>query len=730
VTASAPLDLRRVALAGNPNSGKTTLWNGLTGRAGRVGNYPGVTVERLEAPMRSVSGETLTLIDVPGCYSLTARSAEEEVAHDVLTGRLGEARPGVVVAVVDASNLARNLYLTLQLIELGAPVVVALNMMDTARTRGLVVDATRLSRELGVPVVSLIGHRREGIEDLRRAIDAARADPAARRGRAFRLAPEDEVKVARARTLRRIEVPEGGLGGVMSDGELLWWLTSPAAPADASIGDEALALRAEFAADGFGRRVILARYDECDRIERASVDERGRVRQTATDRADRVLTHPVWGGLFFVTMMAVVLQAVFRGAEPLIALVEAGLDVTGAALRSVVPAGLIQDLLVSGVLAGVGNILVFLPQILMLELVMAVLEDTGYLSRAAYLMDRSMSHVGLQGKAFIPLMSSFACAIPGVMAARTVEGRKDRLVTILIAPFMSCSARLPVYTLVIAAVFSSSRPVLGFLSLGGLIVASMYLLGILAAVLVAFLLKRTLLSSPKPTLVLELPAYRRPRAGALGRRLLRRAHAFTFQTGSVILALSILLWALLAFPREGLGRTELARRTAHVEATTSPGGERDEALSALTAADGAKQLERSFGGRIGKAIEPLIRPLGFDWRIGIGLVASFAAREVLVSTLGQVYAVGADTDESSVGLRQALLRDRDPRTGAARFTPLVGLSLMVFFVLACQCLSTVAVVRRETNSVRWPVFMIVSMNTLAWAASFAVFQGGTALGLG
>lgn len=721
MTTTAPLDLRRVALAGNPNSGKTTLWNALTGRAGRVGNYPGVTVERLEAPMRSSSGESLTVIDVPGCYSLTARSAEEEVAHDVLTGRLGDARPGVVVAVVDASNLARNLYLTLQLIELGAPVVVALNMLDTARTRGLVVDAARLSRELGVPVVSVIGHRGEGIEDLRRAIDAARADPAARRGRAFRLEPADEVKLARARSL---------LGGVMSDGELLWWLTSPAAPADASIGGEALALRDELSADEFGRRVILARYAECDRIDRACVDDRGRVRQTATDRADRVLTHPVWGGLVFVTMMAVVFQAVFRGAEPLIGLVEGGVDLAGAVLRSVVPAGLFQDLLVSGVLAGIGNILVFLPQILMLELFMAVLEDTGYMSRAAYLMDRSMSRVGLQGKAFIPLMSSFACAIPGIMAARTVEGRKDRLVTILIAPFMSCSARLPVYTLVIAAVFSSSPPVAGFLSLGGLITACMYLLGILAAVLVAFLLKRTLLASPKPTLVLELPAYRRPSAGALGRRLLRRARAFTFQTGSVILALSILLWALLAFPREGLGRRELARRTARIEATTSPGAEREEALAALAAADGAEQLERSFGGHVGKAIEPLIRPLGFDWRIGIGLVASFAAREVLVSTLGQVYAVGADTDESSLGLRQALLRDRDPRTGAPRFTPLVGLSLMVFFVLACQCLSTVAVVRRETNSLRWPAFMIVSMNTLAWIASFAVFQGGTALGLG
>ena len=717
---SGPTDPTRVALAGNPNSGKTTIWNALTGKAGRVGNYPGVTVERLEATMRVPSGDWLTVVDVPGCYSLTARSAEEEVAHDVLTGRLGDARPGVIVAVVDASNLARNLYLTLQLIELGTPVVVALNMMDTAESLGLAVDAARLARELGVPVVPLVGHRGTGIEALRRAVDAVRLDPSARRGRAFSLGAEDEAAIARARGL---------VGGNPSDGELLWWLTSTAAATD-SEPEEARALRDALLADGLSRRLIVARYAECDRIQEATVDARDRVQVTVTDRADRILMHPVWGGLVFVAMMTLVFQAVFRGAEPLIHAVEWGIDVAGAGLRSVLPRGLVQDLLVSGVLAGIGNILVFLPQILMLEAVMTVLEDSGYMSRAAYLMDRFMSRVGLQGKAFIPLMSSFACAIPGIMAARTVEGRNDRLVTILIAPFMSCSARLPVYTLVVAAVFAGTPPVGGIVSVGGLVMTSMYLLGIAAAVTVAFVLKRTLLRSPRPTLVLELPAYRKPSPAALGRRLVRRARAFTFQTGSVILALSVLLWALLAFPRHGLPPGELAHRTAAIERTTPAGSDRQARLAELSAAEGARQLEGSFGGHIGHAIEPLIRPLGFDWRIGIGLVASFAAREVLVSTLGQVYAVGADTDESSVGLRQALLRDKDPRTGRPRFTPLVGLSLMVFFVLACQCLSTVAVVRRETNTLRWPLFMIASMNALAWVASFAVFQGGSALGFG
>ena len=713
-------DPERVALAGNPNSGKTTIWNALTGRAGRVGNYPGVTVERLEAKMRTSAGATLTVVDVPGCYSLTARSAEEEVAHDVLTGRLGDPRPGAIVAVVDASNLARNLYLTLQLIELGTPVVVALNMMDNAGSLGLEVDAERLARELGVPVVPLVGHRGSGIDELRKAIDDVRRDPGARRGRAFSLAPEDEVRLASVRSK---------LDRSVSDGELLWWLTSPIAPTDDN-PPEALTLREELVADGFGRRLIVARYAECDRIEQAVVDSRGRVSETATDRADRLLTHPIWGGLVFFVMMALVFQAVFRGAEPLIRYIENGIDLVGAGLRAVLPPGLVQDLLVNGVLAGVGNIFVFLPQILMLELLMAALEDSGYMSRAAYLMDRLMGRVGLQGKAFIPLMSSFACAIPGIMAARTVEGRQDRLVTILIAPFMSCSARLPVYTLVIAAVFASSPPIGGVLSVGGLVITAMYLLGIVAAVVVAFTLKRTLLRSPRSTLVLELPAYRRPSLASLRRRLLRRARAFTFQTGSIILALSVLLWALLAFPRQGLSQAELATRTTRIEQRTPPGPERQARLADLSAEDGAKQLENSFGGRVGRAIEPLIRPLGFDWRIGIGLVASFAAREVLVSTLGQVYAVGADTDESSLGLRRALLRDVDPTTGRGRFTPLVGLSLMVFFVLACQCLSTVAVVRRETNSLRWPVFMVAMMNTLAWTASFAVFQGGTALGLG
>ncbi|MBI2894917.1 MAG: ferrous iron transport protein B [Deltaproteobacteria bacterium] len=707
-------DPRRIAIAGNPNSGKTTIWNALTGSAGRVGNYPGVTVERLEAVMTTESGEELNVVDVPGCYSLTARSAEEEVAHDVVTGRLGGSRPGIVVAVVDASNLARNLYLALQLMELGEPVVVALSMVDVAAELGIRIDVDRLTRELGVPVVPVVGTKGEGIAELRRAIDRARSN-GERPGRSFRMGPEDEARIDRVRA---------ALGGTSSDGEAIFWLTSDVGRE--TIGDDAL----REVDEAFGRRVILARYAAVDGICNAASDDRARAAETRTDRVDRVLTHPLWGGLVFVALMATIFQAVFWWAQPMIEVVERAVDLAAGGVRAVVSPGPLRDLLTDGVLAGVGNILVFLPQILMLELAMAVLEDTGYMSRAAYLMDRVMSPVGLQGKAFIPLMSAFACAIPGIMAARTVEGKKDRLVTILVAPLMSCSARLPVYTLVVAAVFSTSPPVAGVLSVGGLVIASMYLLGIAAAIAVAFVLKKTLLRSGRPALVMELPSYKRPGGSIVWRRLWRRARDFTTQTGSVILALSILLWALLAFPRGGLAPQALARRTDRIEQTSSTARIRAARLEDLADEDRAAHLSRSFAGRIGHAIEPLIRPLGFDWRIGIGLVASFAAREVLVSTLGQVYAVGESVDERSLGLRRALLRDVDPRTGRPRFTPLVGISLMVFFVLACQCLSTVAVVRRETNSIRWPVFMVLYMNTLAWIASFVVFQAGRLAGLG
>ncbi|MEZ0312412.1 MAG: ferrous iron transport protein B [Myxococcota bacterium] len=683
----------QIAVAGNPNAGKSTLFNAVTGARAKVGNYPGVTVERKIAALKLPSGETAQLIDLPGCYSLVARSAEEEIAHHVLTGRLTGERPKLVVCVADATNLPRALYLVLQLIELEVPVVVALNMIDVAEKRGLKIDHIELSRRLGVPVVPLSARHGRGIETLLQTIASRLAEPTRAQRFPLRLPEADGITIA-------------ALTGDLQRpaGDVTWLLTSNLHDLH-FVENDALERRVTEArrnldADNpgsFSRRVIEARYQVIDQLIDGVLDTRQVTEDRITARLDKVLLHPVWGFVVFALTMVLVFQTIFFWAQPFMDGVEWLVGALADRLNEVIPESLTRSLLVNGVLAGVGSVLVFVPQIAFLFLLLTLLEESGYMARAAFLLDRMMRRVGLHGKAFVPLMSGFACAVPAIMAARTIESRRDRLVTIMVTPFMSCSARLPIYVLVIAAVFSATPKVFGVISIGGLVMAAMYLLGFIAGLATAFVLKRTALKAPPPPFIMELPTYKLPSAKAVARLVLERCRVFVMQTGMVILALSVILWALLTFP-------------AH-------GGESD-----------ADKLEHSFGGQIGHAIEPVIAPLGFDWRIGIGLVASFAAREVLVSTLGQVYALDADVEPDSPALRAALLADVDPATGKPRFTPLVGVSLMVFFVLAMQCLSTVATVKRETNSWRWPIAQLVYMNCLAYLASLLVYQGGRALG--
>ena len=712
---------RSLALAGNPNSGKTSLFNRMTGSSGRVGNYPGVTVERREGRLRLPGGEEVRLVDVPGCYSLTARSQDEVVAHDAILGPPGGAPVDLVVVVVDATNLARNLYLALQLAELGRPLVIALNMMDVARTEGLEIDLDCLQRRLGVAVVPTVATRGEGVEALVAAIEEA-LNGGERPQQLPPLGPEDGAALAEAQAILRTA------GLQASAGHALWLLTSSARSIDRlppvvaeglqGVRERATPPIAGAGAADLNRRIIMARYAQIDSVVRACVPG-ARDRLLASDRTeqlDRVLTHPVLGWVIFVSTMFVVFQAVFSWAVPVMDLMEAGMAGLGAAVNAHLPAGVLTELLVEGVIAGIGNILVFVPQIVLLFLAIAFLEDTGYMARAAYLLDRLMRRVGLHGRAFVPLLSSFACAVPGIMATRTIETSRDRLVTILVAPLMSCSARLPVYTMVIAAVFSGAAPVLGVLSVGGLVVAAMYFLGIVAALSMAAIFKRTLLRSPSPPLVMEMPGYRRPSLRSVLLTVYRRLRVFLVETGRVILALTVILWALMTYPRTPVDPAAQAARVAELNVTLGDGARAEAGREAAQ-----RSLENSIAGRMGRAIEPAIAPLGFDWRIGIGLIGSFAAREVLVSTLGQVYGVGADVDPESVVLSRAL-------KDASGFTPLVGLSLMVFFVLAMQCLATVATVRRETNSWRWPLFMIVYMNALAWLGAFATYQVGQALG--
>lgn len=696
-----------IALAGNPNAGKTTLFNALTGLRQKVANYPGVTVERKEGHWALAPHlPPALLIDLPGLYSLDAASLDEQIARDVITGRIADlSAPDVIVAVVDATNLERNLYLVTQLLEYGRPLVIALTMVDLAEKRKLKVDEKRLTEELGVTVVPVVVTQHTGFEALGEAVlGAAKRSEA---GAGWRLSEVAE---------RELKALIGDNGTSIDRHTALRDLYAEELPEDESRREAAKLARARLSASNpnWWQEPLLARYDWIEQVAAKSVRGNSNQGPTTTERIDRLFTHKIFGILILLAVMLLVFQTIFTWASLPMDLIDQGFGRIGDWVSSLLAPGLLRDLLVDGIIAGVGGVLVFLPQILLLFFFIAILEDTGYMARAAFLMDRLMRGVGLHGKAFMPLLSSFACAIPGIMATRTIENPKDRLATIMIAPFMSCSARLPVYTLMIAAFFSGQK-LFGFLSVGALMIMAMYLLGIFVAIGVAWVLKRTILKAPTPPLVLEMPPYRVPNLLTILQMMLSRASLFLRRAGTVILAISIILWALATFPR--LDKTSAgASETAQVSAEQS--SEVDEH---------GEQLRQSFAGRAGRFIEPVIKPLGFDWKMGVALISSFAARETLVSTLSIIYNAGEADDAESDSLITAV-REAKKEDGTPAWTPLVALSMMVFFVLAMQCMSTVAIVRRETNSWRWPLFMVGYMTVLAYIASFITYQGGRLLG--
>lgn len=719
-----------IALVGNPNSGKTTLFNALTGLRQKVGNYPGVTVERRLGRAASRSAD-LAVIDLPGTYSLADRSPDERVTVDVVFGRLdAEHRPDLIVNICDVSNLARNLFLTTQCLETGVPVVVALTMVDLARSDGRDVDPQKLEEMLGVPVVAVVAHKKVGLDRLTDAIDRAIAT-----GPAKPVVKFPEAVGGAVERLQRAASTPLSFGAALQ--ELLRELTSeddsdPRGVPLATVQKEQAAL----AEAGISWWKIEAeeRYRFIDQklarfVGETSVPSRW-VR--FADRIDAVLLNAFAGPAIFIAVMAVIFQAVFSWSEWPITQLENGVEALSAAVGARIGPGPFHDLLTDGIISGVGNVLVFLPQILMLFIALGILEDSGYLARAAVIMDRLMRSVGLQGKSFVPLLSSFSCAIPGVMATRSIENKSARLVTILIAPLLSCSARLPVYTLVVGAFFGG-RKIFGFVSSATVVMVGLYFFGIAVAVLMAFIFRKTIARGAEPSLVLELPPYRRPSVRAVLKNALDRGKVFVARAGSVILGLSVILWFLQAYPKDrviiekfaaerGVIEAELGR----VAADSPEAAAISERLTVLDGRERSEQLRQSYAGRIGRAVEPLIRPLGFDWRIGIGLVASFAAREVLVSTLAIVFDVSDDEDQGS--LRRAISAPPGPGAGEGGYSALTALSLLVFFVLACQCISTVAVVRRETNSWKWAIFLLGYMTALAWVASFVVYQGGRLLG--
>jgi len=684
---------RRIAIAGNPNTGKSTIFNALTGLRQKVGNYPGVTVEKKTGRFFGSHGEAMELLDLPGSYSLQVRSPDEAVSRDVLLGSVpGTPRPDAIIAVLDASNLDRHLYLVAQFLELGIPVIVALNMVDVAEKRGLVIDLLALKNSLGVPVIPMVASRGQGLIELKQALSRATLQTSDQRAQ-LPIVLEREV-AALSRSLK------GHAGSVRAEAMLLLSLEDDRLAAELK-GDTALlaeihAARERLKLSGLDpiAAPVDARYAWVSEVCASCIHRQGEDSHglTFSDHVDQILTHKLWGWLAFIGMMALMFVCIFVVAKWPMDWITAGKDWLADLVRAHMGAGDLRSLIVDGVIGGVGNVVIFLPQILILFFFLGLLEDSGYMARAAFIMDRMMSRVGLHGKSFVPLLSSFACAIPGIMATRTIENRNDRFVTILVAPLMSCSARLPVYAVMIALLMPASN----VWSKAGVMLC-MYLIGIVAAFVMAGLFKKTILRGETPMLLLELPPYRAPVVRGIVQRMWERAVIFIRRAGTVILALSIVLWALLHYPKP-----------------TTPEPTPSEILS------------HSIGGRMGHAIEPAIAPLGYDWKIGIGLVASFAAREVFVSTMGQIYDI-EDAKAENEDLRTQM-RDERRADGTPVFTPLTCLSIMVFYVLAMQCLSTVAIVRRETNSWRWPLFQIGYMTALAWIAAFVVYQGGHLLG--
>jgi ferrous iron transport protein B len=617
----------RLGLVGSPNSGKTTLFNALTGLRAKVANYPGVTVERREGET-SVRGRRLVVVDLPGTYSLDPISPDERVVSRVLDGHLSDP-PDALVMVADACSLERSLLVLAQVLKRGTPTCLVVTMTDELVARGGELDLPRLERALGIPVCGVVGHRGLGIGAMRELL--AR--------------PEE-------------------------------W-SQPHLPAP-----EAAAERAAWVES------ILT-----------NVIRRRPGRNALTDSVDRVVLHPVAGSLLFVVVMVTFFQVIFAWATPAMDAIDAAIGVGAEAARAALPAGLLADFVADGLITGVGAVVIFLPQIVLLFSLLYLLQDVGYMARAAFVIDRLMGRVGLEGRSFVSLLSSYACAVPGIMATRTIPSTRNRMVTILVAPLMTCSARLPVFALLIGAFVPPIR-VWGPIGLQGLTLLGLYLLGAVSALLVAAVLKRTLLSGESLPFYMELPSYRWPPLRLIASQVWGSASAFLRRAGTIILAATVVLWALLSFPRvtapENLAPSQQARF----------------------------ELEHSLAGRAGHALEPVVAPLGFDWKIGVGLFASLAAREVIVATLAQIYAA---TDQET-SLRAAVRADVDPRTGRKVFTPATVASLLVFFVYALQCMSTLAVIRRETHSWRWPVFAFSYLLVLAYGASFVTYRIASALG--
>jgi ferrous iron transport protein B len=706
---------RKITLVGNPNSGKSTLFNALTGLNQRTGNFPGVTVDKKSAIVRKKVGKELLefhYTDLPGTYSLYPKSLDEEVAIRVLTDRTNRDFPDTVVIIADATSLKRSLFLAGQIIDLKIPCVLALNMMDEAEKSGIQIDTGRLSNRLGIPVIPISARNKTGIDHLEELLATSIDEPAYRFVDASSLAPE-AVKLIQQSSTEKLE--EFSAHRLFASDEV--WREKLSA-----VGFSPGTAQAEESLLRYG--IIAQHLEACI--------SKGTGRPPVAKKIDALLTHKIWGYVIFLAIMLVVFQSIFYLAAFPMEWIENGFASLQELCVAHLPAGLLTDLFVNGILAGLSGIVVFVPQIALLFFFIALLEDSGYMARVSFIMDKLMRKIGLHGRSVIPLISGMACAVPAIMGTRTISNWKERIITIMVTPLMSCSARLPVYTLLISMIIPD-KMVGGIFHLQGLVLMGMYLLGFFMAIFSAWVLHMLIKGKGRSWFVMELPVYRMPKWSNVFYLIYEKVKVFLFDAGKVILAVSIVLWVMASFgPGEDfkniqlrIAESENQLSTAKTIPVTSPEMEEqnnkiigllDDDLRNLK----SKKLELSYAGRLGKFIEPVIEPLGYDWKIGISLITSLAAREVFVGTMATIY--GAGDDENIEPIRERMMRETDPETGKPVYTFATGISLMIFYAFALQCVSTIAVVKRETKSWKWPAIQFVFMGVLAWVASFVTYQ--------
>ncbi len=697
----------KVALVGNPNTGKSTLFNSLTGLNQKIGNFPGVTVDKKTGQTKLNADQEAMVIDLPGAYSLYPKSKDEGIVLDVLVDPNNPAHPDLVVFIADATNLKRNLLLYTQVADLKIPVIIALNMMDLAKRSGIQVKVDELAAKLGVRIVPISARSGVGIDDLKQAIAAANAIP-------LQTDVLDVNELAPAGMVERVQA-QFKLANPYTALQYLHHyqqLSFLDARQTESLAQEVQ--QSDFNSQQLQARETIARYQFINEVLFDTVSSPDNpIQESYSNRIDHVLTHKIWGFAIFMAVLFIIFQSIYAWSEYPMSLIESLFIWLVNAVHTYLPAGALTSLLADGILAGLSGVLVFIPQIAILFAFIAVLEDTGYMARVTFMMDRIMRKVGLNGKSVVPIIGGLACAVPSIMSARNIENWKDRIITIMVTPLVSCSARLPIYTLLIALVVPDER-MFGLFNLQGLALMGMYLLSMLSAVLVAWVMKYLIKARERGYFIMELPVYRMPRWNNVALTMYEKVKAFVLEAGKVIIAISVILWVLASYGPP-------AKMKAIDQQFESPAYTAKYSAEQITQLKASAKLENSFAGILGKSIEPVIKPLGFDWKIGIALITSFAAREVFVGTMATLYSVEGDASRMD-SVKEKMAEARNPETGELVFTLPVAFSLMIFYAYAMQCMSTLAVVYRETKSWKWPITQFVYMTAMAYLASLLVYQ--------